>query len=1598
MAKIVGQDTGITISDDVRFILDTTDGDDCAVSPYQITNATVYFVSREFTDSTAKEYERETLNSNLQAEYNLVKRQICLKRKEAVRVATTQGIQLTGPRTIDGVSVVSGDRVLVKNQTNSSENGIYVVTEERWARSNDANSSDNIVKGMYVFVENGIDNINTGWVLDCPEHISLGTTQLNFFRFSYPDNLADAPDGNSLETLNLLRKRIDESKSVSSFFYKNAIPVKTFGGYTDPDTGELFPAWLNPDLVPSELKEKTIQDNIIQPYYENDEAVKGKFVLEWKPLECREGDYFICWSWMPNLAGRILSSHMFFMLEGDSRLNTSIPTHRTRPDKYEILMDRYLPEMFKTIISENDLTPTVLQEFNKSVARGFTFIEDMANQIIDLLDANATHEQLLPLLSNMFNLKLRSSDPTLWRRQIKKAIPNFKRKGTIEGLRNGLSDVGIKLLKITKLWQVVSKYTFQEHFVYSGSDEFELSKKIILPIDSNFRLWLRPAAHSEWQDITSDHESKISLTEDSLTWIDEPLEQGDQIRIIYKFREIPPQEQSLEDYIQTLPLMDDRDEREQEYPPKNWNVRLVEEDDDLFDILVPVRHPISDPIIWGRVRTEFPYSENAYNMEEYNGCCVGSTLVITENGIKKIKNIKNDKLIMTEFGFKSFEELKNQGKKSTLNITTSLGRNIIVTPNHRFKIFNESGFEWRQADQLEIGDYILCKKGNCGSIPKNKGFDKELWYLAGHLYGDGNLYEKNNLRSFRWLISEKEPEIKELISKIIIKNNAKSQIFCIKKHNHQKHTKLKCNEDLYRISSSSVQLPILNQIIPKYETKGKWRRCLPNSIWESGEEQICSFLRGLFDTDGGIQKRQPLLTTKWKNLAREIQNLLLALGIVSSVTSYNVFWEGKKRKYFRIRIVGKNSRKIFKDKIGFNSNIKNKSLIDAIELENKSILEADRTIIPFGDKIIKNIFPFRKRLSRFNSNNRTREEKRTLTLITRLKQGYQKTIPDNVVSEIHHKIKEFKIINSTETNFIQDYVDNDWFFEKIKSISPGPVEDVFDPLNVKDTSSYVSNGIVSHNSTRESTDPCDIDKEFVDGCGQCQSSKFTVDLEVERLSDDSLEEAKQTISDYMPFHSLVHSLNLSGAMNEFVRSSEERIEALVQFSKEDVLLAGEGQHIFNKAMDSEELASFKRDMLASFSAVPSSGSNLQWSGVVSNQRVVLSSSVLSSEQDLSNLDFKGKKQGFDSISINTGDLDVDPRQSSNLLEVLGESQYEFSVSSVGLNSMEIYGDVESSVIGPLFEYRISNKIGDFTADIEQANRFVLTDVDADFWMLGVISQHDIEIGSLNSAWRLRHLNKQYIVQNVLPDGTLLLSEESVVTPVIGWFLYDGSGNLIKSSNSGSLSTIKLGLVDIGQEQGLAINDYVYIDNSKYKIKSLKNGEEGKFYIENYEEGEEYGKNISIYRRILENKVGQFAYEGIKLISSSNLAISTSNADDIKENFLIFMDSKYYTILSVNSNELTLSGPIDDWTTDGAEVDFMVYKFDKQSKQIKERTEPPVPAGSFERLDRSGAAIIKNIQDNALGAAVSMLNMSNSNEKTDLVKQNEHIDFNIEYKE
>jgi hypothetical protein len=127
-----------------------------------------------------------------------------LDPKMSVRVATTFDISATyssvggsegsgsfngSPTSIDGVTLVDGDRILVKDQSDPKQNGIYfidTVSSGDWYRSSDQDGSptSDVSSGNFTFVEQGTINENSGWVTQGEGNLTLNIDNINWIQFS----------------------------------------------------------------------------------------------------------------------------------------------------------------------------------------------------------------------------------------------------------------------------------------------------------------------------------------------------------------------------------------------------------------------------------------------------------------------------------------------------------------------------------------------------------------------------------------------------------------------------------------------------------------------------------------------------------------------------------------------------------------------------------------------------------------------------------------------------------------------------------------------------------------------------------------------------------------------------------------------------------------------------------------------------------------------------------------------------------------------------------------------------------------------------------------------------------------------------------------------------------------------------------------------------------------------------------------------------------------------------------------------------------------------------------------------------------------------
>lgn len=94
---------------------------------------------------------------------------------EPVRAASTANVSLTGTGTLDGVTLATNDRVLLKSQTDPIENGVYIYDGTDLARS-----TDDLDAGSVVAVSEGTANGDKLFLLTTDGPVTVGTTPLTF--------------------------------------------------------------------------------------------------------------------------------------------------------------------------------------------------------------------------------------------------------------------------------------------------------------------------------------------------------------------------------------------------------------------------------------------------------------------------------------------------------------------------------------------------------------------------------------------------------------------------------------------------------------------------------------------------------------------------------------------------------------------------------------------------------------------------------------------------------------------------------------------------------------------------------------------------------------------------------------------------------------------------------------------------------------------------------------------------------------------------------------------------------------------------------------------------------------------------------------------------------------------------------------------------------------------------------------------------------------------------------------------------------------------------------------------------------------------------
>lgn len=454
-------------------------------------------------------------------------------------------------------------------------------------------------------------------------------------------------------------------------------------------------------------------------------------------------------------------------------------------------------------------------------------------------------------------------------------------------------------------------------------------------------------------------------------------------------------------------------------------------------------------------------------------CLSGDTLVLTDQGIRRIEELgeaDDDSFSPLVVGVtqESYRRARsaafyNGGVKPTFSVRTVDGYSVEGTSNHRVKVLTESGtVDWKYLDEMVPGDFIAVNRTTdlwpservlLTPFWNKRGYkevqfplhlDLDLANLMGYLVGDGSWGDDHAVS-----ITVEHGETWEYLK--------------------GKYTSLFGG---YRVqmdtrTANTGRLEFCSVAWRQFLSDLGWelgcsrdQKMVPWTILQSPKSVVCAFLRGLFETDGGVESQGSRVTFSSASfrLAHEVQVLLLNLGIVSSVRKK---WNRVVKKHYAIlAIKGVRSRQLYADLIGFDSDKKMSPLLAGLERaqEGKSNTES----VPHQEKPLRNLLGLIPKRNHFAGDRGWHRMRLREVMGNVIKPSCKEDVTYTRIHKILGVAKELGLTGK-EVQHFEHLLELDYFYSKVESVDRSE-QQVYD-LTVPDGASFVANGFTNHNTT-----------------------------------------------------------------------------------------------------------------------------------------------------------------------------------------------------------------------------------------------------------------------------------------------------------------------------------------------------------------------------------------------------------------------------------------------------------------------------------------------------------------------------------------------------
>lgn len=440
-------------------------------------------------------------------------------------------------------------------------------------------------------------------------------------------------------------------------------------------------------------------------------------------------------------------------------------------------------------------------------------------------------------------------------------------------------------------------------------------------------------------------------------------------------------------------------------------------------------------------------------------CCVAGTRVLTTKGTLSIEDVcKGDEVIVGSETRKVVGTKKNiPGSTKEIKIK-GVGRPLICTKDHKWRVVSPDGLVWKETQQLINGDLLIAEDAfdfHQGIAPK-LAFDKKsilenmkpgsrwqskdinpnctmnlkLAELLGVLTGDGSVGVKGNENDLYVTVGLNYFYYAEYVSRLF------KDVFGSDAVIHKKST-------AYVVMLQSIlAVNFVDSLGLKKGCTFK-NKVVPSIIFQSSQEYRAAYLKGLFDTDGYATNSLGMSGYN-KELIYDVQQLLLEMGIYSTVVTR----KNGKNKITVLTIQGNINIKKFSERINFSIDYKKEGLQ---HLATAKFCRSRGVKVPYVQRKLVEWADTQKI-------NCTHSLKRSAKAMKKSPMGL------NALNSFIEKAKEFNF--KLDGDFI-DIAQKPIY--EVASVGEGPKMETFDISLDHKSHDFVANGFVTHNC-----DPCYI--------------------------------------------------------------------------------------------------------------------------------------------------------------------------------------------------------------------------------------------------------------------------------------------------------------------------------------------------------------------------------------------------------------------------------------------------------------------------------------------------------------------------------------------